>query len=51
VRIILSGGLLGAEFVIALNNDGAKLKGVLVRRLHVDKESRTAAVIDARLVI
>ena len=42
---------MGAEFVVALNNDGAKLKGVLVRRLDVDKESRTTAVIDARLVI
>ena len=40
-----------AEFVIALDDDGAELEVVLVGCVDVDQEARSPTVVDARLVI
>ena len=51
VWVILCSGLLRAEFVIALDNNGTELEIILVRRLDINEEARSPAVVDTRLVI
>ncbi len=51
MRVILSSGLLRAEFVIALDDYGAELEVVLVGCVDVDQEAGSPTVVDARLVI
>ena len=43
--------LMRTQFVVALHHNGAELKRILIRGLHVDQESWSATVDHTRLVV
>ena len=51
VWVILSSGLLRAEFIITLDYNSAELERVLVGCLDINEQTRSPAVVDTRLVI